>query len=116
MTKEELKEKAEEILKEFPTANKVYATVDGNVFLEENRARLHATVKGTVMEFTREPVLVETSGDKPAPAKEVIEAIKIAETKEDLEAFATDTRKSVKDAFEKRLAEIEANDPENNSN
>lgn len=49
----ELKEKAQEVFKQFPNAKEVYATSDGNVFLMENRAKLHAG-KGNVLKVQRD--------------------------------------------------------------
>ncbi len=51
--KEELQVRAQEVFKQYPNAQEVYATSDGNVFLMENRAKLHAG-KGNVISFVRE--------------------------------------------------------------
>lgn len=58
-SKEELKATAQKVFKQYKKAKKVFATLDGNVFLDKNRAELHAG-KDTVLSFSREDL-----ADKP---------------------------------------------------
>lgn len=106
---EELEVKAQEVLKSFPQADKVFATLDGNVFVREDRARLHAG-KGNVYPFERKGEATQAPAEPTAKlgltAKEVIEAIAKAESLEALEIHKGDPRKSVVEAFEKKLNEL----------
>jgi lipopolysaccharide export system protein LptA len=86
-TKEELKAAAKAALKNYPNAKKVFATLDGNVFLDKNRAELHAG-KSTVIEFTTadfaKAAINKTSGKsskKADPKTETKEAPAKAEGK-----------------------------------
>lgn len=109
-TEEELKEIANGVFVEFPNANKVYATLDGNVFLDENRANLHAGVAGRVFPFDRPIEVVAVSTDKPKQtAAEIIATIELATSLEELQPFETDKRATVIKALEaKREALIKA--------
>ena len=107
----ELKDKAAETFEQFPTVNTVHATVDGNVFLDANRARLHAGVEGRVLPFDRPVEAKEATGDKqpkeyPLNSTNTVKAIKAKQTLEELEQFKDDERKTVIDALEKRKNEI----------
>ena len=108
-TKDQLQKKADATFKQYPNAKQVFATSDGNVFLELNRANIHAG-KGTVVTFDR-PLEKESDDSKkdvlqlPA-AKDQIASIKAAKTAEQLEAFKTDERKSVVTALEEKLKEL----------
>ena len=113
----ELKEKADQVFAEFPDAKKVFATLDGNVFLMENRARLHAGNKGRVIPFDR-PIeetkkelkandSTKETTSKPPKAEEQIAAIKAATTLDELKAFEADSRVTVKAALEARLKELQ---------
>ena len=42
VSKKELEVKASKEFKKFPNAKQLHATVDGNIFLEKNRAELHS--------------------------------------------------------------------------
>lgn len=108
LSKEEIEKKVAETFKGFPHTKKLYATLDGNVFIEENRAKLHATIKGTVLEFDRPIEASEENEPIKMSAQEVIKLILEAQTLEDLAKYATDERKTVKAAFEKRSEELEA--------
>lgn len=103
----ELKELAQEVFNQHPVANTVYATVDGNVFLEKNRAEIHAGKKGRVFPFDR-PIKKELAKETPAKADDVIKAIAEATKVEELEAYKADTRKTVIKAVEDKTAELEA--------
>ncbi len=103
----ELKEKANEIFEAFPNANKVFATTDGNVFLEKNRAELHAGSKGKVYPFDR-PTAAGNADEitYPMNAKNTIKAIKAAEKLEDLEQYKTDERESVIAALAEKTTQL----------
>lgn len=105
-SKEELQERANEVFEQFPKAEKVHATLDGNTFLEENRAKLHAG-KGMVVTFEK-PVFEAIA--KPKTANELIEEINLIEIIEVLETLAlNETRKTVLEAITKRRAVLETN-------
>lgn len=109
-SKEELQELANETFAQYPNANKVFATVDGNVFLERNRANIHATPKGQVLEFDR-PIVSEETKEKNTPKLSADDSIKqIGEITEieALEPFKADTRKTVVKAVEDKIAELTA--------
>lgn len=98
----ELKEnQVKDAFKQYPDAKKVFATTDGNVFLEENRANLHAGAKGTVFTFEKvESAEQETT--KKLTAAEIIAGIEACETLEALKAFEGDERKTVIEAYNKK--------------
>jgi hypothetical protein len=106
-----IKDNVAKAFESYPEAKEVYATSDGQVFLREDRARLHATQKGKVYPFNRADFFSEPEKDstatssKPLPAADVIEAIKTSSLKE-LEQYESDNRKTVKDALEKRKAQL----------
>lgn len=114
LTNKELQAKADRVFAEFPKAEKVYATTDGNVFLEENRANLHAK-KGKVIPFDRplspEP-LKEDNKDVKYTAVQAIELIKEADLV-GLAQFANDTRKTVVEAYQARLEELGVSNQDN---
>lgn len=103
----ELKELAQEVLKQYPAANTVHATVDGNIFLEKNRAEIHAGKKGRVFPFDR-PIVKEAAKELVSKVEDVIKAIAEVTTVEELEAFKADTRKTVIKAVEEKTAALEA--------
>ncbi len=112
-SEKELKEIADGRFAEFPAANTVFATVDGNVFLMENRARLHATPAGKVYPFYRpqESKEAETGDDTKTEepklnAGAAIAFIKAATTLEAIAPLADDTRATVKAAYDKRVTEL----------
>lgn len=102
----ELKEnQVKAAFKQYPDAKKVFATLDGNVFLNENRANLHAGAKGTVLTFDS-TVKVDKKEKQETPkalsATETIAAIDACETLEALKAFEGDERKTVIEAYNKK--------------
>lgn len=103
----ELQKEAEACFKRFPAADSVFATTDGNVFLDRNRAELHAG-KGKVVQFDRALPEPEAPAAPTITAKDAIAQIAVA-TLEDLAAFADDNRKTVQDAYQKRLIELGIN-------
>ncbi|GIZ09986.1 hypothetical protein [Flavobacterium sp. UMI-01] len=108
LTEDQLKEKANEVFKQYPKAKQAFATVDGNVFLEKNRAEIHAGKQGTVLTYDRPvPEASESAlGNKPAKADDVIKAISEVQTIEELEPFKADIRKSVIKAVEEKTAAL----------
>jgi hypothetical protein len=106
-TESELKELAKEVFNQFPGKNTVFATLDGNVFLEKNRAEMHAGTKGRVLPFDR-PIEKPTVKETLTKAEDLIKAISEVETIEELEVFKADTRKTVIKAVEEKTAELEA--------
>lgn len=98
----ELKQKAEPVFDRFTNAESVFATTDGNVFLDRNRAELHAG-KGRVIQFDRPVPTPEAPEEPKMTAKDAIALIETAAL-EDLADFANDQRKTVQEAYQKRLA------------
>lgn len=64
--KTELEAFAKKVFKNNPTAKKAFATSDGNVFLMQNRAKLHAGAKGTVLTFVNDTIQVEATAKTDA--------------------------------------------------
>jgi hypothetical protein len=108
-SKEELEKKALAFFDKNTEVKSVYATSDGNVFLNENRAKMHAG-KGNVYTFKSEDTSEDNSKEvKTLNTKDTISAIKLAETVEALAPFAIDERKSVTEAYIKRLEQLTNN-------
>jgi len=103
-----IKENVAKAFENFPETDTVYATSDGQVFLNKNRAELHATPKGRVQTFTRGVSEQEKSAETNVVpnAKTTVEAIKQVTALEELKAFENDSRKTVLEALEKRKAEL----------
>ncbi|QAA81408.1 hypothetical protein EI546_06545 [Aequorivita sp. H23M31] len=106
----ELTTQAEGVFERFPDATTVFATTDGNVFLDRNRAELHAG-KGRVIAIDRTLPEPEAPEAPKMNAKDSIALIQEA-TLEDLSAFANDERKTVQEAYQNRLAELGINNNE----
>lgn len=106
----ELKQKAEPVFDRFTNAESVFATTDGNVFLDRNRAELHAG-KGRVIQFDRPVPAPEAPEEPKMTAKDAIALIETAAL-EDLAAFADDQRKTVQEAYQKRLEALGINNDE----
>lgn len=110
LNKEEIEAAVAGAFEAYPDAKKVFATSDGNTFLVENHAKLHAGPKGKVYTYERDS---ETESEKGkdvvrlASAKDVIKAIEGAQTIDELFAHKDDTRKTVKEAFDKKAAEFD---------
>ncbi|HZH70326.1 MAG TPA: hypothetical protein VFD80_07755 [Flavobacteriaceae bacterium] len=104
--KKDIKKIVAATFEKFPTVDTLYSTLDGNVFIEENRAELHAGLSGkyTTHERTGED---KTEVPPQRSAKELIAEIKEISIVEDLQKYVTDeTRKSVLQAVENRIAEL----------
>lgn len=82
-SKSELKDKAKDTFKNFPKAKKVFITTDGQCFLEENRANIHAKPnKLEVVPFSKTDFIeVEDAKTVTASKGKTVEDIK-AEIKE----------------------------------
>lgn len=104
MKKEELKTLADKVLEQFPNATVVYATVDGNVFLEENRANLHAK-GGLVIPFERDIVDEQENLDN-LNVSDTVKLVLQAKTLEELSVFESDERTGVKKAVEKQKKKL----------
>jgi hypothetical protein len=123
-SKNQLEQKAEGIFKKYPLATKLYATSDGQFFLEENRADLH--VKGKKLSVVKvekpiepsNPEGKENTGDEKQTIsiKDLKPIVKAMTDKEALtkmleeEKALEDPRKSAIKLFEKRIAELETED------
>lgn len=107
----ELKEKANQTFADYPAAKKVYATVDGNIFLQENRANIHVGPKGMVYPFDRPAeAAAEAKGEQavyPENAVKTVAKVMQAQSLDELEPFKNDERATVQKAVEKRTAELE---------
>jgi hypothetical protein len=124
-SKSELKKKAAEVFQQYPNAKQLHATVDGNIFLDINRAQLHS--KDTIYTFDRPfeeaaPTIEtpkteapkkdagtkETKAPERISAEDAIKGIGEAKTLEALEPFAKDKRATVKAAYEAKLEALNA--------
>lgn len=110
ISKKELAVKAAEVLKMYPNQKEVFATTDGQVFLDKNRAELHAKPnKLQAYPFDRFGVSAESS-DAPEydkNAKDTIADVRVLETVEELEVLKTgEGRKTVLASIEDRLKEL----------
>lgn len=103
------------IFKNYPTLQVYFKTADGQSFFQESDARNHAkSLENKTVEKVERPF--EAIEDKEVKevkeyainAKDSIALIKEATAVTALEAFADDERKSVKEAYAKRLAELSA--------
>jgi hypothetical protein len=117
MTKnnQELRELSSPIFAQFPDANTLYATRDGQFFLDENRARLHAG-KGQVVPIHKDEDDTEEGQAIALNAKETAKQIMEVKTIAELEPYADDQRVAVKKAYDRRLAELSVstgNNPQN---
>lgn len=108
-SKEQIEKKVALAFEAYPAAKKIFATRDGNTFLDKNRAELYAGKSGTVYPFDRPKEETEsvTASQQWPTAREAIAAIVSAETTEKLKPFKADERKTVKAAYEKRVKELE---------
>lgn len=113
-----MEKKANKVFAQYPNAKQVFATADGNCFLLENRAKMHAGPKGTVVPFDRpiekqeesqEDSTGKTVSTTPTKAVDVIAAINKAETLEALKAFESDKRATVVAAFKAKADELTKN-------
>ena len=66
-SKTELTEHSKAVFKNYPTVKVVFATTDGQFFLDENRANLHATAEGKVFTIENENIPFERTKNKPQP-------------------------------------------------
>ena len=103
--KKDIAQRVAATFKKFPTVDTVYATADGNVFIDKNRAAEHAGNKGKYTAYLRKE---EAPADEtPKTVKELLAEIKEATTVEQLEKYTQDEhRKTVLEAVEKRTAEL----------
>lgn len=104
----ELKDKAKAAFDRFKNADSLFATTDGNLFLSQNRAELHAGKQGRVITIDRPLPEPETPEAPKMNAKEAIAQIADASL-EALAAFADDERKTVQEAYKNRLEELGIN-------
>ncbi|WP_417366888.1 hypothetical protein [Flavobacterium beibuense] len=110
----ELKEKANEVFAQYPTVNEVYATPDGNVFIQKNRAELHAKQK----DIRVKPFERELKGDSKATKTETVQAVErpnvtdtqklidAVTTLEGLDEYRQDDRKTVQKAVAAKEAAL----------
>ena len=114
-TNEELRQESASIFEQFPKATTLFATRDGQFFLDQNRAKLHAG-KGQVVEIHKDEDDTEEGQAIALNAKETAKQIMEVKTIPELEFYAYDTRVAVKKAYERRLAELSistCNNPQN---
>lgn len=113
-SKADLEKKAQGVFKDYPKADKVFATTDGQFFLDENRANLHAGAKGKVIEIANEGTSEgESTKDtiKPKSAEDLIteakaiETIDLVEVAKEIEAKGKN-RTTVIAAYDARIAEL----------
>lgn len=114
--KDKMKDIAQEVFEQYPKANKVAVTSDGQAFIADDSdvaAKNHAQNNIYGKELLLEVFLRETEDEnadnyKPTLAADLIAAIEIAETVDNvISILGDDKRKTVKAAAEKRIAEIQ---------
>ncbi|CDF80573.1 hypothetical protein BN863_28610 [Formosa agariphila KMM 3901] len=114
-SKADLQKKAQGVFKSYPDADKLFATTDGQFFLDQNRANLHAGAKGKVIEVENDAVLesTETKTGKTLKAEDLIANAKDIETIEAVEAAIVQetegkNRTTVLAAYDARIDELKA--------
>lgn len=114
-SKAELEKKAQAVFKDYPKANKVFATTDGQFFLDENRANLHAGAKGKVIEISNDGTDEDNAdnSNKPKSAEALINEAKTIETIEAVEAAKEveakgKNRSTVIAAYDARIEELKS--------
>ena len=106
---EELKKLSIKVFEQFPESKELYAAVDGNIFVNNNRAQLHVGVKGKFHTIKRSEVIVEkTKTEQPQTLNAQKSISKIAEATniEEIKVFKDDERKTVKEAYDKKVVEL----------
>ncbi|QEE51044.1 hypothetical protein FUA48_16105 [Flavobacterium alkalisoli] len=105
---------AANIFKANPTVKTLYINDRGEFFTSSNLARNSVKKAEDITEIPKASVVTETESskaqeqpDRPNVAK-TVKAIKAAETLEALKEFEGDDRKTVQDALEARIKELEA--------
>ena len=113
-TKEELQAIAEDVFKRYPDKDKVFVAADGQAFFEEHAAKNHGLKNRTRKEIEITTFLRKV--DKPdvfkKNAKEVTDEILAATTIDAVQAIwdtekEGENRKTVTEAAEKRIAELQ---------
>lgn len=113
-SKEQLVKKAQGEFKNYPKAKSLFATEDGNFFLDSNRAKLHAGTKLKMVEIENENFINnqpvnEPEKVKPANHKDLINESKTLETVEEvvaklsIEQSLEKPRPSVVKAYKERI-------------
>lgn len=110
-TEIELKELSKKVFEQFPNAKVVFAVEDGNIFLSEHRARAHAG-KDKVYAIEKDgdsedSKQANTSNEVKLSAPERVAKIQEATTPEELELFKGDKAKTVQEAYELKLQELQ---------
>ena len=116
-SKAELEKKAKDVFKEYPSAKSLFATTDGQFFLDKNRANLHAGAKGNVIEIENEFEAHSKSNSKDSDSikpksadtlieeAKTIESIDLVELAKEVEAKGKN-RKTVIEAYDTRMEEL----------
>ena len=105
MNKETNKQAAEKLFA--TTAHDVlFANPLGEFFTSENLGNLSLKPGQKLEKFERPKEKVSEEVEYEFSAKDTVAKIKEVASLEDLKAYETDTRKSVKEAFEKKTAEL----------
>ena len=118
MQKDLIKNKVDETFKMFPDVDVLYATSDGNVFINKNYAELHANNnKGMNIEKFVRPKENLVVNIKPKSAEQLIKEITEVTSLEDLQNYVPgETRKTVLKVIEDRTNQLIASDTEENKN
>lgn len=103
-SKDQLKAKAQEVLKQHPTIKEVYATVDGQIFFMKNRAELHSTDK--IYTFSRGAEVKESDTRLLTKAADIINFIEAATTLEAILPYEVDKRATVAAAYNAKKDEL----------
>ena len=113
-TKEELQAIAEDIFKRYPDKDKVFVSADGQAFFEEHAAKNHGLKNrsGKEIEITTFLRKVDKSDVSQKNVKEVMAEILAATTINAVQTILNtekegENRKTVTEAAEKRIAELQ---------
>ncbi|AOR29545.1 hypothetical protein FORMB_25280 [Formosa sp. Hel1_33_131] len=110
-SKTELTEQSKAVFKNYPTAKVVFGTTDGQFFLNESHANIHATAEGKVFKIENENIPSEGTKNKPANAADLIAVAATLETVEAVDAAKAlelegKNRATVLAAYDARIEEL----------
>ena len=117
-SKEDLEKQAQKVFNKYPSTEVLYATTDGQFFLQENRAQLHASNKslGLPKIITRDLnniEVAEVTEEKGLSVKELKTLVKATNDNATLEKMLEKEnnteapRKTAIEAIEARIVELE---------
>lgn len=108
----ELEQIANKAFKNYTNAEQLFMTVDGQAFLNENRARLNVGAKGKIVKVINQNFGVTEDQDTiPTKAKELVKfaktaSLEVSEAQLALETSKDEPRSTVIDALKARISEL----------